>query len=1017
MAVLNELGRNSSAITYQYIAGGSELYPTFATVDKWLRNDTLQGTATASGVNVTGTNNTIFNTQVRAGDSIMIAGQLRIVQTVSSDTSFSVTQAFSPAITNNSSIKVISYTLAGTANNVTASYPNFINGTVSVTNDANGAIVTGIGTYFLSDLTNQSTVSAMTGTVAVATTGQITGTGTAFSTGAPSANSLQPGDGVQIGTSYFVISATDNTGAAYTITDSLAWVTVPPASAITSGASISKAANGVVGTLGQGRTIVINGRVRQIVSIASNTVLTVNAPFDFTDSNLKVKAYPRGTIAVVGGTTTVTGTGTNFYWDLPPVSQVWIGDELRSFSYTTTTAGSVGDPTGYSGTAMSGTIKQTVNGIPFRKDDSYLTYVTGAGTVLSAEIRVGDDLIINGTECTVTQIISDTQFRVGQDLPLIPALSTVYKKKKIHGYVLEGTREGLDGTYTQTKFSNATYILQTAFAGATSIVVNTAPGLGANNFIKIQNAGGPPILLSGGVAVSGSGSVVTAVTGTKFLTELYIGAEVCVAGIYATVTAIDSLGATFTCSGTTFPVITGNTPVYRTVPLYTQIVSGTTTLTLATPIRNTIVISSLVPASSPAVTTPAASVADFIEFVYSAPNKSAEATVALTNQSLDRKYFGFRFYPLASAQATYGATLGAAKGAYNLVVYERWVGSWAQTGGVGINKADASANTTAVGDTAQTVKTIDQTVMSMDQGGFLYLFAKPRYFIIQGKSFSNFAQPWLGCVEFERAQPEDVGSGLGTTATGVTWYTGTTTAAGIAGTPTVSPWPCFAYFHANRFPVGSMQTVTLPIPSPAGIPFHGGIFSVPRIHASTGDLVGVNAHVYTAATITTGRWGHTYEQPAIGGHTLPVISGAVLQNTVGIPQPHLGQLVPIASNVYNSKRFMFSPVVVLGPMYDPDIRGRMFGLKIIPSALGSLMDTVSVTVDSVNDFYDSTAAATDHWVITSPGTSNQGVQTYRFTQVTSGFTVGAQYRSLEDTATGVATITTFNNNFRFAIPA
>jgi len=129
-----------------------------------------------------------------------------------------------------------------------------------------------------------------------------------------------------------------------------------------------------------------------------------------------------------------------------------------------------------------------------------------------------------------------------------------------------------------------------------------------------------------------------------------------------------------------------------------------------------------------------------------------------------------------------------------------------------------------------------------------------------------------------------------------------------------------------------------------------------------------------------------------------------------VPQPHVGQLVPIYTNVYNSKRFMFSPVCVLGPAYDPDIRGRIYGLKVIPSNLGTLMDTVSVTTDA-NDFYDNSQPAADHWVVTA------SVQTYRF--ILGGTTTSQAYRSLEDPGASASSnsVTAFTNNFRWAVPA
>jgi hypothetical protein len=1020
MAVLNELGRNSAAITYPATATGAEQWPTFATVDKWLRNDTLQGTATASGTAVTGTNNTIFNTQVRAGDTIMIAGQLRVVQSVASDTSFIVTQAFNPAVTAASSIRTIGYTMLGTANNTTTgtgyfNFSNIISGTVAVTADLNSTIVNGTGTFFLSELTNQVTDVQLTGTAAVTVTvgtdGVITGVNSQFATGTGlSTTALQPGDSIRIGASnYFTIATVTN--------DTSATVTVPPASAISTASPIYKAINGIAG-----RTIVIGGRVRIITAILSNTQLTVNSGFDFFDSNLKVKSYPRGTISVsAGANVVVTGgvTGANFYWDLPlGTSQVWIADELRGFTPTAFNAATLSAPI-YSSGGTDGTIREAISSAPFRKDDTLIAYVNSGSIVLTQELRVGDDIIVNGTEATVVQIISDTMFRVGQDMPTIPALSTIYKKKKMHGYVLEGTREGATGI---GKFSTAAYITLPAAIGSTTIQVSSTAGINTvNNFIKIQNAGGPPVMLTGSVAVTGSGTVVTGY-GTKFGTELHVGAEVCIAGIYTTVASIQS-DSSFTASYS-FAIL-GITAIFRTVPLYTYIVSqsgaGPFNLVIGTPLRNSLVVSQLAALQSPAVwcPTPTSGQNEFIEFVYSAPNKSAEASVALTNQSLDRKYFGFRWWPMQST-----GTFSTSEGAYNVVVYERWVAGLGQAGGVGLNKADLSDGTSAISGV------IDRTRMSLTAGGFLYLFAKPRYFIIQGKSFLNVQQSWLGCIEFERAQPEDVGTGLGTTTSnGVNYFT----SISPTGQPTISPWPCYAYFHSDRFPVGSSQIPTAPNDytiNGINLSVHGGIFACPRVHISSGDLIGRNAHVYSACTITTGRWGHLIEQSASGmyGNAPGTIASSLLTGTVpnAFPMPHLGHLVPVNSNVYNSKRFMFSPVVVMGPSYDPDIRGRIFGLKVIPSALGSLMDTVSVTVDTVNDFYDSTAPATDHWVVTSPGNSvtatNIGVQTYRFTMVNvaaPNVPVTAQYRSLEDTTASNSGTTNaiFVNNFRFAIPA
>jgi len=102
--------------------------------------------------------------------------------------------------------------------------------------------------------------------------------------------------------------------------------------------------------------------------------------------------------------------------------------------------------------------------------------------------------------------------------------------------------------------------------------------------------------------------------------------------------------------------------------------------------------------------------------------------------------------------------------------------------------------------------------------------------------------------------------------------------------------------------------------------------------------------------------------------------------------------------------------VVLGPKYDPDIRGRIYGLKVIPSALGTLMDTVSVTIDS-NFFYNASGTATDHWVLTSSVTSNK--------VTLASTTLSQQWRSLEDNTTqaGNTNTTAYTNSFRFALPA
>ena len=42
----------------------------------------------------------------------------------------------------------------------------------------------------------------------------------------------------------------------------------------------------------------------------------------------------------------------------------------------------------------------------------------------------------------------------------------------------------------------------------------------------------------------------------------------------------------------------------------------------------------------------------------------------------------------------------------------------------------------------------DTQIGTQVTGGFLYLFATPRYFVIQGKSFANVPTNWIGRVEF-----------------------------------------------------------------------------------------------------------------------------------------------------------------------------------------------------------------------------------------------------------------------------
>ena len=983
MATLNELGRNSASITYGPSSTGQEMWATLSGVDAWIRNDTMQGYATATGTNVTGVG-TIYTTQLRSGDVVMLAGQMRTVSTVTSDTTFSVTAGFSQGVSLPSALKQINTTLTGAS---TATIRGTTSGTVSVA--VGSATINGVGTYFLSEMTNSVTTATLAGTVSLDASGNITGVGTSFVTGGAdgTTNRLQTGDSVWIGGYYFLISSVTSDTTATIVNNPLLVATT---GTTLSGVVIAKALNGALG-----RTILINGRVRQVTGLRSNNVMTVNFPMDFTDSNLRVKTFPRGNISVSAGSASVTSSGANFLWDLISGDQVFCGNELRTFTFglQSPAAATLTDYVGYSGTATN-VLRQALSSSPFKRDETYITNVSGAFTT---ELRVGDDLIIDGTEVTVASIVSDSRARFTQEFThsVLGAGSTIYKKKKVHGYILEGTREGVatGGKFTTT----ASYPSGVTNPGSTTITLNQATGFSQYGLIKIQSAGGPPVALTG-QAILTSASTSVAGYNTLFTSQLHVGAEIMIAGQYFTVASISSdtaLTTTVAASATT-----SWSPIYRTVPLYTFILSvASTTISLGHCTKNGLDVAGGA-TTAPAVFTPTAA-GDFIEYVYSAPNKSAEASVTLFNTSLDRKYVAFRMYPLATGFGS-GNTITTAGSQFSTPVYERWVASYGQANGVGINVADASTGTAALGIV------FDQTGMSQTTGGFLYMFAKPRYLIIQGKTFSNLQTQWLGCIEFERAQPEDVGTGAGV-STGVNIYTG----APVTGTPGVAPWPCYAYFNGNRFPVGSQQTPTLPV-SQSG-PVHGGIFAVPRVRCSTGDLTGLNAHIYSACTITTGRWGHLYELAATGGYN-PVQApsgGFMVLSTVpnAVPQPHMGQLVPVYTNVYNSKRFMFSPVVILGPAYDPDIRGRIFGLKVIPSALGTLMDTVSVTVDS-NDFYDSTQAAADHWVITA------STATTNFTLQNSGSSVSQSWRSLEFASQPTANTTaTFTNNFRWAIPA
>lgn len=1538
MATLNELGRNSASVTYGPSASGADVFPTLQAVDTWFRNDTWQGTA-INGVDaytLTGSG-TIWTTQARAGDYIIVAGQQRIVNTVSADNTLTVTVAFSPTITVASAVKVVSNTQPKQVTGYLTSFARgSTNGTVSVT--ANSSTITGVGTYFLSEATNSVTTVVMTGTVAIAVDGTITGTSTVFSTGAPSNNSLYPGDSIAVTSNgaiyYFTI-------ANASITDSSATVTVPPTTAISAGATIAKATNGTTG-----RSIQINGRMRTITAIASNTSMTVNYPMDFTDSNLRYKVYPRGTIAnstagtlygstsatssnsttltiaatltgviqpgcvisaplgvsnvpanttivnqqfgalgasvantsatgtsgqntlsltsatgvlvgqlVCGNGATITGipagtyvvsisgttitlsqnltgaigttvyfytpgglgayttnnattiTGTqvyfstvqitngNLFWDLgynnlnsttntvymyqtSQLDNIWIGDEVRIANFSTYSGASISnigvygyltDYSGFSGTAI-GSLRQTVSGLPYKREDSYINgNPYGTLTSFTTDFRVGDDIIIDGTECTVSQIVSDSQLKVNIDfthttannsngtatattsyssggapgattvtmssntgvlagqlitgvgLPqgtyvvsiatntftLSKAFNTqangtysfyngtnIYKKLKLHGYVLEGTREGGtglqgsttagataavvtgsttgsttnltiasiangtgsvalpgmqvlpsttgggaalangfiyitnqqygtgatinfttsgstatgqnaivfgsspttvtvgmiiqnaastafsygplstyviavntttntvylsnnitttiptstalyfiaaggNGVYTTTasttlsatassfytpatgKFTQATTILATGGTsypiGTQQITLAATPAVGTNNFIKISGAGGPPQVLTGQVTYASS---FVYGTNTLFTTQLHIGAEIIVAGQYLTVVSITSDTVLNVAQNAGTSVVAVLTPIYRSVPLYTYMtsVSGAV-VNLATPIKNNLYSTGVNP---PTVYLPSTG-ADFLEYVYSAPNYSAEqGSTTLLNQSLDRKYVGFRYWPLfqsTNIAPTNTSTISTAFGAYATPVYERWTASYAQSHGVGINQADLSGGTmvwayqttttlnvtmpvcgsvhlqmglqgqstgypqvmtgytannimgtcniTYTGLTAsQTVASnaapaawvaslygvYDITAMTQVSGGTIFLFGNKRYFALQGRSSANQQTQWVGCLEFERAQPEDASSGTGTT-TGITFggtsYGGYQMAEG-ASPPTVStpgfsqviqyvsgtaPYPTFAYFNGNRMPTGAQQIPTLPQLGVAAYPVHGCVLSVPRVRNSAGDLVGMNAHIYSALTITTGRWGHLLEIGNYGtyapAYTSASASVTATSNTLTlaantVPQPHMGQIVPVYTNIYNAKRFMFSPVVVLGPAYDPDIRGRIYGLKVLPSGLGTLMDTVSITVDG-NYFYNTSFSSTDHWVIGSPPswtatTAYPGqttVVTMRFTLTANAGGITQSWRSLEDTGSQASSTGTglTTNNFRFALPA
>ena len=999
MATLNELGRNSAAITYGPSSTGADIMPTLALVDKWLRNDTWQGTATVSGNIITGASS-IFTTQARAGDIVQIGQNTNTISAVNSDSNILLTACVSTNVSSASSIRVIGNTLTGT---VAVTVRGTTTGTVAVQN-GNSTII-GTGTSFTTEATN---------------------------------------------------SASANT---------------------------------------TGRVITINGRLFQITTFNSDTSMVVSPAPDFTDASIPYKVMPRGTVAIAANANSVAGTNTVLNTDTSSGDLVWIGDELRTITASTATAAVIGLPTYYnysntsfsianSGATANGKLPFGIAGVTLRTDSSI---ITGTSTAFTTELRVGDELIIAGVECTVAQIISDTVMRINIDFPKTITGITAYKKKKLHGYVLEGIREGGGTTATSFKWGTQTTMATAAnsvtAAGATSVVVASNTNVVANAPIRISAAGGPPVPLTG-TANALTASTTLSGSGTLWTTELHVGAELMVAGQYVTVTAIAN-----NTSLTLKETLTANTDaghiVYRTTPLYTyaNATPGATTVAIANALKNNIYSTGANPPQIAVMGTGA----DFIEYVYSAPNKTAEASTTLFNTSLDRKYVGFRYFPLFQNTNSAVITATTANCAYATPVYERWVGSWNQGSGVGVNLADLSGGVVFTGTVATTTLTVttvtagqlvpgmtlsdavgnvssqttsytglngsytvtgaitngtantvfsattingthDLTPMTQVNGGFIYLYATPRYAAVQGKSFANVQQPLLGCFEFERSQPEDLGGTSGG-ATGAAYY-GTLP---ISYQSNIAPWPTFGYINSNRFPVGAAaiptapSNVTVAYTSTFAVnnAIHGSVISVPRVRNSTGDLVGLNAHTYSACVITTGRWGHIHELAAAGSYLPATVVTNAVTNTNAILQPHMGSIVPVYTNVYNSKRFMFSPIVVLGPIYDPDIRGRIYGLKCLPSGLGTLMDTVSVTIDS-NYFYDSGGTTTDHWVVTSPGStsakpgnvSNTGIVTNRVPLGANTSPTVVSWRSLEDTNSATAsTVANFTNNFRFALPA
>ena len=856
--------------------------------------------------------------------------------------------------------------------------------------------------------------------------------------------------------------------------------------------------------------------------------------------------------------------GTNIFKKLKVHGYTAEGTREGGVGIPTTATATVSSASGSTTTltlnaAVTGTILPGMMVLPTAQSAAVLgmTYITNQQVATAASITftttgtaaAGQNAVVfsaNPSTVTVGMLIQNatsTAFSYGPNSTYVIAINnttnTVYLSNNLTTQILTGqamyfAAPGGQGVYTTSaattlsaaatsfyapltgKFTQATTILGTAGTsypvGTQSIVVASAPTIGQYNFVKVSGAGGMPQVLTGQVTYA---STFVYGVNTLFTTQLHIGAEIVVAGQYLTVVSIVSDTVLNVRENAGTAVVVFLTPIYRSVPLYTYAIStSSTTINLSTPIKNNLYTGA---ANPPQVYFPSTG-ADFLEYVYSAPNYSAEqGSTTLLNQAIDRKYVGFRIWPLfqsTNAAPTSTAAIASAFGAYATPVYERWAASYGQTHGVGINQADLSGGTMVWGSQSTTVLTVnmpvagsitaatvggmsiqglasgvpnpmtavasgtvgmpnstytvttstitgpapicanlygvyDITAMTQVSGGTLFLFGNKRYFAIQGRSAGNIQTQWVGCIEFERAQPEDASTGTGTTSGvsfGGTQYGGYQLAQG-ANPPTVAtpgfsqvlqyvagaaPYPTFAYFNGNRMPVGAQQIPTLPQLGVTNYPIHGCVLSVPRVRNSAGDLVGYNAHIYSAMTITTGRWGHMLEFGNYGTYTPAYLgtSPTVTSNTLtlvanAVPQPHMGQLVPVYTNIYNAKRFMFSPVVVLGPSYDPDVRGRIYGLKVLPSALGTLMDTVSITVDG-NYFYNTGFSASDHWVIGSPPSTTlttaypgqQTVVTTRYTLTQNTAQIQQAWRSMEDTGTQASsTAALFTNNFRFALPA